>query len=73
MNYFFQNKREWVNALVMGCPFGQALPDCPLTAIRKESPTIRFKQIKSLTDVAINVMIAYHKDCLGARERELLK
>lgn len=72
MNHYFRDNRAWVKGLVMGCPFGDPLPDCPLEAMRKLPPAQRLRNVNTMTEEELAVIVSHHKDCLKKREEELM-
>ena len=72
MGHYYQNKRAWVKGLVMGCPFDDELPDCPLQSLRKQTPAERFNLVNDMTDDDLIHIVSYHKECLAQREAELM-
>lgn len=73
MTHYFRDNRAWVKGLIMGCPFDEPLPDCPLGKIRELPVVYRLKRVNSMTDDEITEIIEHHKRCLEIREMELME
>ena len=61
-------KRVEVVVLIIECPFGEALPDCPLSELRKLPLSERIEHYKLMTDEELGGITAYHEQCLKKRE-----
>ena len=63
------NEKEiWVKGLLIECPMGKALTNCPLENYRKLSVGERFKLADSWNENKLSQIITYHKNCLRERE-----
>ena len=49
----------------IGCPIGEAVPDCPFVSFWKEADTgKRIKQMESISDEELNHLRIFHQSCL---------
>lgn len=72
MTHYFRDNRAWVKGLVMGCPFDDPIPECPLEAMRKLPVADRLRRVNAMTDQDLAEIISHHKKCLEIREEELM-
>jgi len=56
--------------LVVDCPFGEALWNCPLKSIRTLPLRERIRKVKKLSVPEMERIVAYHKTCVERREDE---
>jgi hypothetical protein len=61
-------KRTWVIALMIKCPMGTPLEDCPAAEVRGRPLDDITKRVGEMTDEEINRIIDHHKQCLCKRE-----
>ena len=64
----FNYNRVWVLGLIVECPFGTPLSDCPANDIRKLPLSERIKIVKRMSDEQHEEIMAHHKECLKKRE-----
>ena len=64
----YDKKRVWAKGLIVECPLGDALEDCPLNEIRKLPLRERLQIIKKMSDEELDEAIAHHEQCLKNRE-----
>ena len=63
-----EHKRTWVKGLLIDCPMGTALDDCPARDLRKMSIEKRLITVDAMTPEQVEEVIVYHKQCLKKRE-----
>ncbi len=63
-----EHKRIWVQGLLMECPMGRSLEDCPAKALRSLSIDERLKLVFDMEEDQIEWIIAHHRECLRKRE-----
>ena len=68
MELKLDHKRIWVQGLLIECPFGEALEDCPAKDIRLLPIEERLKMISEIEEDQIDRIIAHHRECLRKRE-----
>jgi hypothetical protein len=65
------NERTWLKGLAVECPFGEALPSCPLNGLRN-LPTLQIKHIIGrMSDRQIHTAIETHRQCYKERLEDL--
>lgn len=64
-----QQKKDWVRGLLISCPFGKPLYNCPLGKFRTIPVSERLKLVDSMEEKQIDQIIIYHQKCLRQRER----
>ena len=62
-------KKDWIIGLMICCPFGTELDNCPAKEIRTLPLTDRLELLKSIDEKQIDQIIAHHRDCLHKREK----
>jgi hypothetical protein len=67
-NLDIEEKRIWVQGLLIECPMGTHLDDCPAKELRKIPLKERVNLVKEMTDDQIDQIINYHRACLIRRE-----
>lgn len=65
-----EHKRIWVQGLLMECPMGRSLEDCPAKDLRSLSIDERLKLVFDMEDDQIEWIIAHHRECLRKRGGE---
>ena len=61
------SERTWLKGLAVECPFGKALPSCPLNGLRN-LPTLQIKHIIGrMSDRQIHTAIETHRQCYKER------
>jgi len=63
-----EQKETWVKGLLIDCPMGQALDDCPARDLREIPLRKRIGLVKGMDEVTIDQIIAHHRACLAKRE-----
>ena len=61
-------RKVWLKGLVISCPFGTALEDCPAKEIRKLPLSERMVVVDNMTTQQVDETLEHHKKCLAARE-----
>ncbi len=64
----FEEKKAWVVGLLVDCPFGRALDDCPLNEIRSLPFSERLDWVQQMDETQLDSIIEQHKECLLERE-----
>jgi len=63
-----KEKVIWVQGLLIGCPLGEALENCPAKDLRSLAISDRLKLVSGMDEGTLDQIIAHHKGCLAARE-----
>ena len=63
-----ENKKAWVQGLMVDCPFGKPLNTCPAKDLRVLPLNDRFALVKQMDENQINEIILHHERCLEERE-----
>lgn len=67
MKFTQLDKRIWIKGLTLECPFGKALDDCPLNALR-HLPMVQMNMtINNLSDEQVDSIVSIHKECYHLR------
>ncbi len=67
MHFTKTDKRIWLKGLILECPMGEALPDCPLNGMR-HLPVAQINQtINNLPPQKVDLIIKIHKHCYHDR------
>jgi len=64
------DKITWLKGLLVGCPMGKALDDCPVNELRKLLLADRIELIKNMSNVEIDSILEHHKKCITKRENK---
>jgi len=63
-----EHKRTWVKGLLIACPMGTALDDCPARDLRAMEIEKRLITVDTMTPEQVEEVIVHHKQCLKKRE-----
>jgi hypothetical protein len=63
-----EDKRIWVQGLMIDCPTGTPLDSCPAKKLRLLPIKKRFNLVREMHEEQIDQIINHHKACLAARE-----
>ncbi|RMG39829.1 MAG: hypothetical protein D6719_12365 [Candidatus Dadabacteria bacterium] len=63
-------KKVWARGLIVACPFGKELPDCPLREVRKLPLKERFKILEAMPEEELDRILEHHEKCSARREQE---
>jgi len=63
-----EHKRIWVKGLLIDCPMGEALDDCPARDLRAMPIRARLIAVDAMTPEQVEEVIVHHKRCLSKRE-----
>ena len=63
-----EHKRTWVKGLLIDCPMGTALDDCPARDLRTLPIARRLITVDTMTPEQVEEVIVHHKQCLRKRE-----
>lgn len=67
----YEHKLTWVQGLLIDCPFGTPLADCPASEIRKLLIPERLTIAAELSEPELDEIISHQKNCLSKREHRL--
>ena len=67
-NLSFEDKKTWVKGLVIHCPMGDSVKDCPANEIRLHPIRKRLRIVDEMSESDIEQIIDYHLKCLAERE-----
>ena len=67
MDFDSQEKRSWVKLLLVKCPLGLEIPNCPLKEIRMLPLGSRMALVNSMSDEEIGSIIEHHQNCQKIR------
>ena len=66
-----RDKKIWIKGLLVDCPLGKPLKDCPANSLRS-LPIDQFAEIvNKMTKKQINCIIEYHENCCRKRETDV--
>lgn len=68
MYFLISDKRSWVKSLMLECPMGKSLNDCPLTVFRRLDIKNRMNAVNRMDDGEIEGIIQNHTECIRMRE-----
>ena len=68
-----QNKRIWIKGLVMECPHGTPVLDCPLNGLRNLPIHEANSVINGLPDKQVTDYLKTHRKCYNHRLKNLNK
>jgi hypothetical protein len=64
-----EDKKLWVQGLLIDCPAGKALDTCPARSLRLIPLKKRLDMVKDMDEEQLDQVITHHKACLAERER----
>ena len=64
----YEHKLTWVQGLLIDCPFGTPMADCPAIEIRSLPIPERLSIAANLPESDLDNIISHHKNCLAKRE-----
>lgn len=67
-NIKLEDKLIWIKGLLLECPMGKPLDDCPAEKYRKFPIKERMKIVNEMKIEEIEFIIKHHKECLRKRE-----
>ena len=68
-----EQKRAWVQGLLIECPLNKPLKDCPAKEARALPLVDRFNLMRTMNEDELDQIIAHHQNCLLEREKQLLR
>lgn len=68
MDYKLRDKRTWVKGLMVDCPMGTALEDCPAGKIRSLPVRELVRIVNSLSEKQLDDIIECHEECITERQ-----
>ena len=63
-----EQKKIWVQGLLIECPMGKPLDNCPAKDIRALPIKERLELANAMNEPQINQIISHHRKCLYERE-----
>ena len=63
-----EHKLIWVEGLLIDCPFGNPLSDCPASELRKLPIPERISMAENFSENELDGIINHHVNCLNRRE-----
>ena len=70
MSLPLEQKEIFVKDLIISCPLGKPLGDCPLNDIRSLPTETRVEIVDQMDEVRLDQIIAYHQKCLLKRGKQ---
>ena len=70
MNTELMNKRIWVKGILVECPLGKSLSDCPANALRNLPLEELLKAVNNMTEGQLEMVIKYHNNCITERLKQ---
>jgi len=70
MNVKLMNNRIWVKGILVECPLGKSLTNCPANILRNLPLEELIKTVNNMSEEHLEMMIEYHKDCMAERLKE---
>ena len=67
MNVELMNKRIWVKGILVECPFGNSLSNCPANALRNLPLEELIRAVNNMSEDQLEMVIKYHNDCMEER------
>ncbi len=64
----FEHKKAWITGLLIDCPLGKALDNCPAKEARTLPISDRINLVRSMDAKQIDQIIAHHQGCPRQRE-----
>jgi hypothetical protein len=61
-------RRTWLKGLMIDCPYGKPLDECPAKSIRQLPIKERIAFVDAMDEHAVDEVLAHHKRCLHQRE-----
>jgi len=68
MHYKLRDKKTWVKGILVDCPLGDPLEDCPANEIRNLPLPQLVSIVNGLSDKQLDAIILHHETCLAQRE-----
>lgn len=68
-NIEFEDKKIWVKGLMIHCPMGESVKDCPGNKIRLLPIPERLRKVDKMSEIEIDRIVNHHLKCLAERER----
>ncbi len=65
-----EQKRTWVISLMIECPMGKSLEDCPAREVRGLPLAQIAKLVDGMSEEELSSIIDHHKRCLRERESQ---
>jgi len=66
------DKQIWVKGILVDCPLGRSLPDCPANDLRTLPLEELVKSVNKMTESQLEMMIEYHNCCMVERLKKLI-
>ncbi|NQU88207.1 MAG: hypothetical protein HQ541_20865 [Mariniphaga sp.] len=65
--------RQWLFGLLIDCPMGNALKDCPMNKYRGMPATKKISFTFEIPKEELNGLLLHHRKCLAKRESVIIK
>jgi hypothetical protein len=65
--------RQWLFGLLIECPMGKAVNDCPIEKYRGESVYEKMRIAYELPEEEVKSILIHHRKCLKNRESSMIK
>ena len=62
------NYRQWMFGLLIDCPMGKTVEDCPFNEYRDKPSTKKINIAYKIPQEKLKGLISHHKKCLAERE-----
>ncbi|MBN2774806.1 MAG: hypothetical protein JXR31_11185 [Prolixibacteraceae bacterium] len=67
------NLRQWLFGLLIDCPMGKRLPDCPMNKYKGIPTTKKINLTFEIPKTELNSILLHHRKCLAERESVIIK
>ena len=67
MNIELIKKRTWVKGILVDCPLGKSLTNCPANALRNLPLEELIRAVNNMPEKQLEMVIEYHNDCMEER------
>jgi hypothetical protein len=68
MEYELRDKRTWVKGILVDCPAGTPVEDCPARAMRSLTLPQLVSIVNGMSEKKLDAIMAHHQNCLRERE-----
>jgi hypothetical protein len=66
--FSIEQQRTWVKGLLIECPMGEAMDDCPVRDLRSLPIEKQLITVDGMTPEKVQEVVVHHKQCLKKRE-----
>jgi len=67
------NLRQWLYGLLIDCPMGKPLDNCPINKYRQMPATRKISFTFEMPKDELKKLLLHHRNCLAARESMIRK